>query len=955
MTGRLTRGAMASALAVLFLSLIVALTALAQEENAIGSLRLGTHSEYSRLVLEMIWEPRFAVLQDGERTLLLQLGGVKWVGRRKLAEIRDHRVKELSILEMDGLVQGIKITLNRPVREARSQWWEDERKLALDIYVADSQTKEPRQGQVTAEVKAVRLGAHPAFSRLVVELTRQTAYRLERATPNQLILTLPTAALAPGLTLPTGGDPRIEKVSLAKASEKGVSLAIDLLGQTGKVVDFWWGSARRLVVDVYPGAASSPTLAAAPPEPKPSIVSAARSSGPPETNVSGQKPDATVAPPVPVASHTPEPEPKSAAGDTPESMIEGLLPTLPPKNADSLREIISAGRAKRARVALEKLDRLSKQMEGPAAEALEFLRADLLSELGRQGASEGLAKAAQGYRDAIKKSPDSSLQPWALLQLARLHLRLKRFVETLGYVDLLLTKYPETPHRAAALLCRGQVYVQKDRADLALDDFQEVLSGHPQGSLEEEALVGLAICFSLRGDNQPADELFANLEKEAPKSYLRHPEILYYWGRNDIALLRFEQGREKLFRALNVGEQPEERSLILAHIAETYRLQGQTEPGNTLYHLTIKLFPGSEGALVSQVRLAEEGGNMELLEQVVTQSPKSDMAGVAAVKMAAFACDNGNYEQAVTLLRGRLEAAPNSKLRDEEVKLLGSSTVKLIEQLRGKDDSWGILTVLANVKAFLPKNLKAQAGLWEGAAYSRLGLWEDAARALQSASVSDLEPADQARWVLTFAGIHEARGERAMAESLIQRTLRTGNAGSSVAMLKLRLAELREKDGRHQEAVDLYRDLLQKGLQGPERLEALLAMAESLRLLGQWDVARATYLQVLSAPATGSAEDGRWQASAREGLGEIAYGGGDFKGAAQNYLKCLEYGGLSQAARLRLTYRLADCYDKMGAPVEADQVYETLAKEGGDLWQQTGAMRKRLHELQGRVKQRSPS
>jgi len=955
MTRRFTRGAMGSALAVLLLSFIFVVAAAAQEENAIGSLRLGTHSEYSRLVLEMIREPRFAVLQDGERSLLLQLDGVKWVGRRKLAEIRDHRVKELSMIEMDGLVQGIKITLNRPVREARPQWWEDERKLALDIYVTDSQTKEPPRGQINGEVKAVRLGTHPTFSRLVVEVTRKTAYRLERTAPNQLILTLPAAGLAPGVTLPTGGDPRIGKISLAKASEQGVSLTIDLLDQNGKVEHFWWGSARRLVVDVYPGSAPPAAAAEAPAKPGPSEASARKPFAPPEINAAGQGLGETVPAAVGVASGTPEPEPRSASGDTPESVIEGMLPTLPPKTADSLRETISAGRAKRPRAALETLDRIGKQVEGLVAEALQFLRADLLFELGRQGASEGLAKAAEGYRDAMRKSPDSSLQPWALLQMARLHLRLKRHIEALGYLDLLLTKYPESPHRAAALLCRGRVYLQKDRADLALDDFQEALSGHPQGSLAEDALVGLAICSSLRGDNQRADELFANLEKEAPKSHLRHPEILYYWGRNDIALLRFEQGREKLFRALNVGEQPEERSLILAHIAECYRLQGKTEPGNTFYHLTIKLFPGSEGALVSQVRLAEEGRDMDLLEQVATQSPKSDMAGVAVIKMAAFAYENGNYEQAVTLLRGRLESFPNSKLRDEEVKLLGSSTSKLVEDLREKDDPWKILTVLKNVKAFLPKNLRAKAALWEGAAYCRLGLWEDAARALETTSLDDLEPTDQGHWVLTFAGVHEARGERALAESLIQRTLRTGSPGPSVAILKLRLAELKGKDGRHQEAVDLYRDLLQRGIPSPERLRALLAMAESLRLLGQSDVARATYLQVLSAPATGKAEEEGWRASAQEGLGEIAYGGGNFQEAAQSYLKCLEYGGLSQAARLRVTYRLADCYDKIGARAEADRVYETLAKEGGEFWQQAGAMRKRVHELQGRIKQRSPS
>jgi len=958
MTGRRgwKHGAMASALPVLLLSFICVLAAGAQEENAIGSLRLGTHGEYSRLVLEMVREPQFTVLQDREQTVVLQLDGVKWVGRRKLADIRDHRVKELSMIEVDGLVEGIKITLNRPLREARPQWWEDEHKLALDIYVADSQTKEAPTGQITGEVKRVRLGSHPAFSRLVIEVTRKTAYRVERTAPNQLVVTLPAAALAPGVTLPSGGDQRIGKIALAKEGKEGLSFTIDLRDQGGKVEPFWWDSAHRLVVDVYPASAPAPPRAEAPPQPEPSVPSAPKPSEPPaEKNVAAQGPEETVPAAVPVANRTPEPEPRLAIGDTPESVLEGILPTLPKETGDRLREMISAGRAKRARSALETLDGIGEQVEGQAAEALQFLRGDLLFELGRQGASEGFAKAVQRYREAITKYPDSSLQPWTLLQMARLHLHLKRHIEALGYLDLLFSKYPESPHRVAGLVCRGHLYLQRDRADLALDDFQEALSGPPRGSLGEEAVVGVAICSSLRGDYEQAEQLFANLEKEAPKSHLRHPEILYYWGRNDIALLRFEQGRDKLFRALNVGEQPEDRSLILAHIAESYRLQGKTEPGNTLYRATIKLFPASEGALVSQVRLAEESRNTELLEQVVAQSPTSDMAGVALIKMAALAYENGTYEQAVTLLGGRLQSSPNSKLRDEEVKLLGSSVTKLVNQLREHDDSWKILTVLKNVKAFLPKNLQAKAGLWEGAAYSRLGLWEDAARSLQTTSLDDLEPTDQGQWVLTFAGVHEARGERALAESLIQRTLRTGRPGPSVTVLKLRLAELKGKDGRHQEAVDLYRDLLQRDLPGPERLQALLAMAESLHLLGQSDVARATYLQVLSATATGKAEEEGWRASAQEGLGEIAYGAGDFQGAAQNYMKCLEYSGLSQAARLRLTYRLAACYDKMGSRAEADRIYDTLAKEGGELWQQAEAMRKRVNELQGRIKQGSPS
>jgi tetratricopeptide (TPR) repeat protein len=641
-------------------------------------------------------------------------------------------------------------------------------------------------------------------------------------------------------------------------------------------------------------------------------------------------------------------------GNTPEEVLETLIASQSPEAAELLRQILNYTREKQPDKALELVARYEEQYPDCVAGPLMVLKGDLYAELGLQGASGSFAKAVAAYRDSHVLSGKSPLQPWALVQLGRIQLRQKRYLEALGYLDLVINKYPHSPHRAIALIHRGQLYLEKDRADLALDDFQQFLSEYPESPRIDAALLGKAICLSLRGEHEQAESLFAGLEKRMPNFYLRHPEILYYWGRNDLILERFQQGREKFFLALNIGQQPQDSSLLLAHIGDSFRSQDEPERAAAYYRLTTKLFPGSDGAIVSRVRLAEESGNMELMAEIVREYPQSEMAEFALAKMAVNYHDKTNYHEAIRMVEQLERGYPDSSLKKESRRLLRRSLQERVEQLRSKGDYWELLALLKRVKPWLSDIYRLRAELWEAEAYVELGMWDEAVAALQAISADELEEGSRLQWTLILAQAYESKGELVLAESLLRGLAASVSAGETAARVGWLLANVYQKAGNHEDGLATFRNLLNQELTETVRATTLMAMVRSLMALGRHNEAKDACQHLLSLLSEGDQAEGL-RAAAWAELGEIHYRQKSYELAAAAYEKALQYGENSpSAAANHQRSRLATCYDKMGAQAKAKQLYQRIEKEAGDLWRRMASVTQRIQELETEINQVKP-
>ncbi|MBW1980192.1 MAG: tetratricopeptide repeat protein [Deltaproteobacteria bacterium] len=932
----------------------------AAARNSIRTVRLGTHPQFSRLVLGVEKKPVFKVHTGDKNSVVVKIPDVQWDNQIDLSGLRDERVKKVTI---EAGPQGVelRIVLTGPVDQVRSFWLAAGGRLAFDISLQGQKrdvNKEKSRGnkKKAVKIKTVRFGSHQTYSRLVLEMSAEAPYELERVSPLDLLLVISGAQVTADLTLDNFHDQRLQDVSLASSTPERTVFQIHFREPEVELHSYWLAEGGRLVLDVsdshkkeephrLPQKVQTPTAGTGSRK-EANIVQAEESQ---ELNQrrSKEQPDAGRGKKENFSR--PALDKKRATPETPEQAIRALIARLPAKQAAQLAKILEMYRQGNLSRALELVEQYLASVQGVSTEAGQFLRADILYKLAEDGELATVKKAVKAYRELIIQYGQSSLQPLALSRLAWLHLRLKRYLEAMAYVDLLLRKYPQSALRTEALVCRGRLYLEKGRPDLALRDFDRVVQEKSNKSLADAALLGKAICLSLRGERQEAAEIFSLLQRRDPKLYLKRPEVLYYWGRNEMALGHYASCREKLFRGLNIGGQPQDSSLLLAHIGESYRQQGMTKEAQKFFHGIIKAFPGSEGAMVSLMRLAEDSGSTEMLEQIVREHPESELADFALIRMAGNYYEQGQEARALEALKRLQSAKPNNTFHEQAERLLRKILRKKVARLQHDGDYLQLLVLLKSVDSWVPATYEARVRLWEAEAYARIGLWEDASAVLGKITPEDLEESARVAWIELQASAYEARGERALAEALLRRTMEDLSQDNRKWAIRLQLANLQQRGGKYREAVKHYLELLRGRLPDSLKVEVLLSLARSRTALGQHREAARLYQQVLALQGKKNGGDASLT-TAEVALGDLYYQQSNFSSAAQAYQRALQSSELSQGHRLRLYYLLAECQRKMGQLNEADRYYEQVASKGGELWKQFVGVSEKMGRLEAAAK-----
>jgi tetratricopeptide (TPR) repeat protein len=200
-----------------------------------------------------------------------------------------------------------------------------------------------------------------------------------------------------------------------------------------------------------------------------------------------------------------------------------------------------------------------------------------------------------------------------------------------------------------------------------------------------------------------------------------------------------------------------------------------------------------------------------------------------------------------------------------------------------------------------------------------------------------------------LARTYESTGKLVLAESLLRRLAKGVSGGEFAEQIKRQLATVYQKAGNHAESVAAYEELLNGDLTISVRAKTLMDMAKSLIALGQYEEAKKTYHLVLSL-SSDAIKPGDLHAAAWAELGEIHYQESNFSLAAKAYQNALQYGEEpAPSYTVHQLSRLATCYDKLGSPAKAQELYHKIEKEAQGLWRQMASVNRRIQELETKV------
>jgi len=319
-------------------------------------------------------------------------------------------------------------------------------------------------------------------------------------------------------------------------------------------------------------------------------------------------------------------------------------------------------------------------------------------------------KITQTCQEAILSFPASPQAPRVGLIHALAYMRMGYLNEAIGYFKLLTEEYPQSEYAVMARVYMGMIYVKMDKLDLAKAVFESVQDLSPSGPLWLEANYALGQAYFQKGLFSMANEAFKAILRSDKQFYVKQPAILYYMGEGYFYLGRPDLSRAYLYHAINLNPEHQSGDMIMARIGDTYKDEGRNDEAIKAYALTRKLYPESQGALISELRLADYGAvrsffepesllldmedgveatTLQMYEKIVENHAKQDspLIELAKFKIGLSYYNQGNYSQTIEIMKEILLKQLQGDINEETRALLNRALLEQIQGLwrQGKD------------------------------------------------------------------------------------------------------------------------------------------------------------------------------------------------------------------------------------------------------------------------------
>ena len=928
-----------------------------QPPPAVLAVRLGSHDEYTRLVLDGDGPLKASLQTEGQRVFLNLDKGILLPGAR-LAK-GDGRIKSIEVVRRRPL--RLELRLDRPLAKHRLFNLLGGRKVVLDVETGAAAASEPKKPS-TARAQAARPAALPAREIKV-------SPELPILEPDQVPQALPVppgSRALPPQTARTGASPRT-------ASEPEIPLAspAEAVSPQGSMV---WGH--------MPPVPPPPALA----RPRGPLATAAISEGiktPPQEGEAGtqaviarlrearKKQRAKVSLPMPKPGGQAE-QPAyrglgQAAQETEKAPAEPA--TLAGRRYPQAAKLGAMGRLEarvqamfdRAKKSLddrnyaaaykEFQDFLVKYPTHSLAPEATYRLADAYLYLHERNIFPFYQDAMLNYQRAIDLYPKSDQLPWALLMMGRTAMLAGEPYLAVGYFDLVAQDYPKSEYVPLAVVNRGKAYLAMGKYTRALDEFRLAAEKYPKSRYRKDADWGQAQALFGMARYQRASLLLKDMDRRWPRLRVEEPELLYYIGEAEFQMKNYADARRYFLWALNIKPDIRDNDIILTRIGDTYQFEVAYKAARDIYRQVINLYPNTDGALVARIRLAESPQrdpqhpwdifqiqattNAYLTyKELAKNYPGRPVSELARLKLGVYHYKKKEYDKSLEALQKLLLKDPHTPYKKEVEYTQNLAVMGLLEGFRAKGKALELMDAYLRHRALLTRpngNKVLELLAW---AYEQSGLYARAARAYQ---------------ILIQRGVKEPSLKLALAENLIKLRdyEKVAQALADGVPEKLKGAkEIRARSilgralnelGQYEPAVKQLKLALAKTPDDPKAAENYYALGMALSHLKRWEEALAALDKAQELLKDRKDEQARLMAYLITMEAGFRARDANLWDKSLAYFERAEAEAVNDRDKAQAAYELAQSQRKAGAPAQVAATYQRLAKMNVTPWSQMAA------------------
>ncbi len=517
-------------------------------------------------------------------------------------------------------------------------------------------------------------------------------------------------------------------------------------------------------------------------------------------------------------------------------------PKFEPKEAALYGKILQARDLHRAGEALDLIHRfLTNYPNSDVAQEILFMKANILFSQVQEGQKGMLDRLVEAYQDVINRFPRSDLALESYVKMAKAYAMKGNHYLGISCLDLAIRRYQDKTNLAGAYLERGEIYLEKNLSEKAVEDFKTVLTRYPSSRCVPFALFGIARYLQARGLYGEAQERLTRIQKLSPDFFMDEPNFLSVQAQNFLYLKEYPKARSFFYRAVNLSNQAEGNDLLLVHIGDTYLQESRRKKAESFYTQVKKSFPGSEGASIAELRLGDLHGDVDKFKEVEKKQLNAPIAEIATLKVANAYYKSGLYQKAMEALKGLTEKPPKNSMLNAARSLFGQAAEKAMEDLFKQGKFSEVIALFRANEALLKGKIRPGKQILVAQSLQEVKEYSGAISAYRDLDPADLSTDKKKAYYLGLADCLWLSGLSADSIRVLEGARKAGLSSESRLAVTRSLAGRYAEEKRFNEAYQLYAAMIQgkKNLDTKQMADCYLSMGEVLNAQGKYPEARA--------------------------------------------------------------------------------------------------------------------
>ncbi len=575
---------------------------------------------------------------------------------------------------------------------------------------------------------------------------------------------------------------------------------------------------------------------------------------------------------------------------------------------------------------------LNEFKESSLCEAISFWRADFYYDQWNKGIKELGEKVILAYKYAIDRFENSSNTQLSYIKMAKVASGMGDGYGALGYLgNVIIKKDPD--FMPLAYLTRGKVFLQINQPEKAIKDFKILLQDYENTQYGMEASLWLGNYYHQIGLYKEAEKSLNEIDQKYPGLYLEYPEFILLNAMNYLYLKKYDEARNYLFKAVNIGGQKETLDMLLSRIGDTYHNQDNDREAEKYYRMVIDYYPESEGASISKLRLAEFFSDITILDDISNNEKTNEAIGELAILEKAYQFyENKQYVDAINTLKEIVDKPVQTETRKDAKRLYVLSIEKEIERLKESDLYKDLVYLFEDNRGSIINKIDPEILLSVAEAYKKLGRQREAVSAYRQIRSYDLNQGRRGDYIYGLAEGYIFLGDRNRAISLLEKGRNEKIDQRDLQKINLLLADMYKLNGRNDDAEKLYSLAIQNinDLPAEDAANAYLNLGLTFKARKQYTEARNALNHSISIGLGKKISSSVLQSAYME-LGNVLYSEGKHRQAVKAFEKGFSLGINTEDPEYWDTrFRQAVAYLKTGEDSKAETLLSDISEGGAD-------------------------